>query len=914
MGAAIVHPLAHAAEVARGVALAHVLPGVRVQGGAGAARLGRWMAAARRDPSGAQAREVAALLVDAKTVSRLVRSGAADVAQRRAARRLARMAGSLPPGLVPAALADRAVAAVGAVARLECLAGALTGPKHAAAVDRTAAELADAGMPSSAAAWPDEPLPDGVVSDARSAAVARAAAAALAECEPAVAAAAEVIAEHIRQRSGGDRDGRDAEAGVRRRLTAVRRERTERAGALTRRLLAAADTAAPSGGPEVWWSDPGLLAWLRGRTHPDLCAPAFEQDAARRWLGGDPFGLRRLPPSPGFLAGVPVTELPAGQVAPLLRRISLTRPAPAAEELSAEVLAADPGRVSVVVRGRRLRRWGQPPGSGAPLLPRRARVPHVVHGIWLGRALPAQSVFWRNYAAGAQRYAGLVDFVLWTDIPRERFVAADSCPLPAAGQPDPLAEVRALLLWARENGILLVHVFEVFHVRAPMRLHAQFALEMSKQLPRGYASASDHLRVEIIHRFGGLYADGDISFAGPETLPAFFYRLAGSVPGFTMNPLGRGFVNNDVVAAPARHPAIMLWLECARLNYLRSQPDLFGGVRGMTRQFRGPWRQGRYLAPIRTGRIHHRLLALLGIPADTLPATMPALQASSEGSWVPPAGGEPAAVARQVADDDHMVGVLARCLTFLQWQVLARDGNLYLSAVDPVIRGLPDPDVAWIALLSVLPAINVDLPPVTSVTDLRRNDDGGLEAVVLPPEAEALIDRTARPARWLGAPLSQTGAPVWLLEERVAPATLRRPAADQSPYAEPLARLAEVAVNALGDPIGVWIRFPGDARRWRHHPRFSTLPSDHVGIAFGNPHQDPRHLRVHPEALATLLLQLRMADRPVRLTVPAECIDATRPLADRLHQLLDQPVHLTEHATIPLHPQLPPVHHLPLTA
>jgi hypothetical protein len=129
--------------------------------------------------------------------------------------------------------------------------------------------------------------------------------------------------------------------------------------------------------------------------------------------------------------------------------------------------------------------------------------------------VPASSVFWRNYAAGADRYAGRVDFVVWTDIPRHRFARAAASPPAPPGQADPLADVRALLGWARQHGILLVNVFEVFHAEAPMTLHAAYTLEMAKQLPRGYASASDHLRVEIVHRLGGLYADGDMIFVPP---------------------------------------------------------------------------------------------------------------------------------------------------------------------------------------------------------------------------------------------------------------------------------------------------------------------------------------------------------------------------------------------------------------
>ena len=156
--------------------------------------------------------------------------------------------------------------------------------------------------------------------------------------------------------------------------------------------------------------------------------------------------------------------------------------------------------------------------------------------------------------------------------------------------------------------------------------------------------------------------DGDVSFVPadggrfPESLPEFFDRLAGSAHGFTMNPKGAGFVNNDIVAAPARHPAIALWVERARLNYFWSQPRLFGGVRGMARPLPGPWRQLRYIAPLRTGRIHHQVLALLGIPEDTLPPTRPAFQCTSEMSWVPPAGGEPPA-ARHPEDPDHVVTI-----------------------------------------------------------------------------------------------------------------------------------------------------------------------------------------------------------------------------------------------------------------
>jgi len=55
-----------------------------------------------------------------------------------------------------------------------------------------------------------------------------------------------------------------------------------------------------------------------------------------------------------------------------------------------------------------------------------------------------------------------------------------------------------------------------------------------KQRPHGFTAASDHLRVELVHRFGGCYADGDLAppddHAEPATLPDLFTRVAPSVP------------------------------------------------------------------------------------------------------------------------------------------------------------------------------------------------------------------------------------------------------------------------------------------------------------------------------------------------------------------------------------------------
>ncbi len=170
--------------------------------------------------------------------------------------------------------------------------------------------------------------------------------------------------------------------------------------------------------------------------------------------------------------------------------------------------------------------------------------------------------------------------------------------------------------WARTHGLHLINVHEVFHADCPMTTHPQFTAEHVKQVPRGYAGASDHLRLDIIYRFGGIYLDGDNSLTAtsesdpfPATIPELLDSVAASAHAFTPHILPKG-VNNDLIAAPARHPAVLLWLHLARTKYLLTQKDLYGGLNQMARHFAG--HKGhllRYSVVHRSGRVHHTLLA-----------------------------------------------------------------------------------------------------------------------------------------------------------------------------------------------------------------------------------------------------------------------------------------------------------------
>src|SRR5262249_32969507 len=154
---------------------------------------------------------------------------------------------------------------------------------------------------------------------------------------------------------------------------------------------------------------------------------------------------------------------------------------------------------------------------------------------------------------------------------------------------------------------------EVFHVSAPMTVHIPFALEMCQRVPQACAAASDHLRVEIVYRFGGLYADGDLHLAptaidaaqeteaamdgvgyrlfrgrrhgaaaggGPAGLPDFSDGAPHPRHGFKINFNTGSIPTNEVVVPPAGHPAGVWGRGGARHNYLRDQRAMFGAQQG----------------------------------------------------------------------------------------------------------------------------------------------------------------------------------------------------------------------------------------------------------------------------------------------------------------------------------------------
>lgn len=710
-----------------------------------------------------------------------------------------------------------------------------------------------------------------------------------------------------------------APGSIRQRVQQSRSERLEEASALLERLIAAlsaaqgqangratvAGTALAAGlvnGPtgESLIGGAELVGWLRRLTGAPVASPQYEQELARR-TDPDWFGLRALPPAPPFLARTVPAALPPELVAPWLRRLSMTRPAPAPQELSPAALAAEPGPVTRVCRGARARRWGQPQKAGAPLLPAETVIPHVMHGIWLGGPLAPSSRFARSFAVAARKYAGQLDVVVWTDVPRRCFDEARACPPWPAGTRDPLAPARAMLTWAQCHGIGLISIHEVFHAGSPMVTHDQYTAEMAKQLPRGYSTASDHLRAEVIYRFGGVYVDGDNSFDCDGTgrpltnLPGVLADVAATLPGFTFHLVPPADnLNGDVLIAPARHPAVRLLLELLRASYLLPQRQLFGGIDQMAKRHVGRprcLRHRRYTAARRAGWATANTLGCLGIlqPASQLARVSSAIWPGSEQSWsraeVP---ATPTALTQE-----QVTGRLIGAVATLARQLFSREGDLHLTAVAPVIAALPDPGAAWIAILALFAQLTAlgTISPITSVTQFRWADDGSAEHVALPPEAEAVLDRIPADPEWLGASIAAPGQPAWLLDEAVTPAGLRWP-----PFTLCDVTVLRRATQTITDASGVitGIRVPD----WTGQPDATlALPmpagylavhvDGHLGQPWAGQHPIP------PEMLAVLLADLGLADRRIMLVSGAGAVGGCPALHDyatRLASLLGQPV------------------------
>ncbi|MFI9009967.1 hypothetical protein ACIGNX_22320 [Actinosynnema sp. NPDC053489] len=444
-------------------------------------------------------------------------------------------------------------------------------------------------------------------------------------------------------------------------------------------------------------------------------------------FGPDLFGLRAPAPTPPFLLGLDHDALTTGQLVSLLHAMDLTRTDPVPPLTARDLPDAADRVLTSDRRGTDLTAWA-PRGREAPLPPV-LHLPKLMHSIWLGGPLTDQG----GHAAFRERVAaraGDWTQVLWTDVPRADFARADTTPPPAAGAPDPSADVRSLREWALDHRVVLVNVDEYFHEENPLVRHPEFAAERAKLVPSGYAAASDILRWEVVHHMGGAYLDGDNAVTDTSALEA----VITTPQAYAVHVPPRATIGNSVVVAPREHPVAAVQLLVLERKYTLAQrqvvpPDLLTKAPDAFRDPRTDVRRNSVVHRTGPGTLHD-LAAQLRTRYQDLPRVESGVTVNSDMSWVD----TPVARPGRDLDDAEVLATLQRVVHTLVRDLVNREGDLHLTAVAALVDRLPSPEDGWDAVLSFL-ASRPDLArQVTSVTHRRTGPRGDVE-VELPDDA-----------------------------------------------------------------------------------------------------------------------------------------------------------------------------------
>ncbi|WP_208720130.1 TcdA/TcdB catalytic glycosyltransferase domain-containing protein [Amycolatopsis circi] len=466
----------------------------------------------------------------------------------------------------------------------------------------------------------------------------------------------------------------------------------------------------------------------------DLRQTAVNNPPPAPLLGPDLFGLYRAPEPPEFLRGHDFRNLTAGQGISFLDLLDLTKGYQRSSE-HFDPANLDDNRDWTLEKERpddQLAKWA--PGDVEPLA-KTTSTPLLMHAIWLGGPLKdtgTMHTFRRNFGDAADRLGDGIVPILWTDVPRWQTELALTTAAPEEG-PDPLHDVRDMLRWATEHRIQLANVDEVFTSEHPMRTQEFYLSELAKQTGPGYAAASDILRLELMHRFGGLYTDGDNVVHGLDDV----VRAVESDTGYAVHRVG-GNIANSAFTMSKGHPFAASYLDQLRDNYGQTQANL------MPREV-DSLGQGFFATPM--GRVHRQSVMYRSGPvamtetarriglnsALELPG-MTEIRMNSDHSWLLPPQGDPA----PLSDRFETLELTQRVIQTLVRGLHNRDGDLHLTAVEPAVRRHANPDLVWHAALSYI-AADPDLSAlVRTVTD-RSSYTGEIHDVPLPPAARALL-------------------------------------------------------------------------------------------------------------------------------------------------------------------------------
>jgi hypothetical protein len=448
-----------------------------------------------------------------------------------------------------------------------------------------------------------------------------------------------------------------------------------------------------------------------------------------RMMGPDIFGLRQAEQPPAFMADHDYRRLTAGQGVSLFEKLDL---APGGKPSEAEMDPRGWGNTEEVeLRGapRRLQRWA--PGADTRL-DGQLTLPKAVHSIWLGGPLTDQ-VFKDNLANTSRIGRGdRWTTVLWTDVSREEFTAARQATRTGQGVTPRLEAVRAMQLWARKNQVKLVNVGEVFNARQPMALQHPFATEMNKQVGPGYAAASDILRLEILERFGGVYADGDNQVQSLQGMR----DILDSPAGFAISQafMGGGVMrSNSTLVVPKGHPFVQLYRDEIRKNYEKLQGELVPELRQLVQPHEPRLdRARRNSVMYRTGPTAMRpLLERLGLDPGNSPS-VDGITTASAGSWLNP---QPEQQRVASADRPGTLLLTQRVVSTLIREMYNRGRDLNLVLAKRAAEKHEDPDLVLNAAIHYIASEPGLAPKVATVTYAVS----GYDNVELPEPAKFLI-------------------------------------------------------------------------------------------------------------------------------------------------------------------------------
>jgi hypothetical protein len=385
-------------------------------------------------------------------------------------------------------------------------------------------------------------------------------------------------------------------------------------------------------------------------------------------------------------------------------------------------------------------------------LPPKVEMPKIVHTIWLGSPVTADRAATRAIQANVANWRNVLgddwQIVVWTNVPRIDFERARR---PGADSDDIwLRGIRDMLRWAHTNHLLLIAVDEVFHDKFPLgdlALDEYFRMEVAKRHGRGYAAASDILRLVILQEFGGVYSDGDNTLTTTDGLFELFNQKGFAVRGRPSSKIPEAFTFlNSAILAGVGHPFIRLYLRHISDNYDEPQPSLMtnevpDSLFSSLETLRGGQPHMRHSVVFRTGPN-----VLTGVAKDSgyfriahpwIAQVFPQLVQVEDGagnSWMP--NNETQATAAGASGG--VLGVLQGLIAALVRDVVFnRPNELCLTAIEPTVSGLPDPPAAWRAILLYLHSNSRLKPLVEWVIDRR---------LILDPTGEPQVEYVDLPA------------------------------------------------------------------------------------------------------------------------------------------------------------------------